>query len=513
MAATSVLSLHALAEAPRLDANLDGVINFPDLAAALDSGDFARVNQVLSHWGLHTIIPGEGGPGIPPPPGGQAGEKMPVARWVEPPFQTVSGMYRVRLVAEDITGILAVSFMANQSPSVFVTEPVWSDETAGYEYVALIDAADLGADARVEISAIVYPNAGPPRIMSGPVDSQSVRTGEHSMVVFGPSSQPVGMHVSRNGNDSTGDGTAANPFKSLDRAMGMLPNLPAHSELTVYLGAGSHPFGAARVTAPNDRWVTVRPAPGVSASSVKLVQGDSTRLGIPHVRLKGLTLDQRNAWVITGFSTIDDALWLDGVTCLGPGRWTYAGTTQSTPVFSSNIAAFYVTNTTASDYIDGFRNATLATNVTLRRLGSDAYSNSGLVLNCTVDDMDNGTHPFHPDVYQFSGTGSRDNTFVRGLTATNAQCQGVFSAGLSSVTNTYLGRIHIERNMPDPNVPPWSQWAIDSTNHLLIDGLALPDSAWSWRCPEMNNIQISGFDVFRQLVQTVGVWEEDWFID
>ena len=520
MAATSVLSLHATAGEPRLDANQDGVINFPDLSAALESSDFPRVNAVLSNWGLQVVLP-DGAPSNPPTPppfppplpGDEPIGKKPVARWADVPYRTVEQPYRLRVVAEDISGILAVSFNANQGATVFVTEPVWSAETNGYEYVALIDPADLEPGARVDVSAIVYPNSGAPRALAGALTSQSADSGEFSMVVFGPALKIESRYVSVNGNDAAGDGGRANPYRTIERAVEDLENIGSGDQMFIYLEAGAHPFGGPRVDAPNDRWLTITPAPGVNPGSVRLVAGATTRIGAPRVRLANLTLDQRSAWSITGFSTINDAMWLDSVVCIGPGRWEYAGTVQSEPVFATNIAAYFVTESTASDYVNGFRGATMVRGGTLRRLGSDAYSNSRLVLNCSVDDVDNGTFGFHPDIYQFSGSGTRDNTFIRGLTATNAQCQGMFSAGLSLVSNTYLGQIRIERNMPDSNVPPWSQWAVDATDHLVIDGLALPDSTWSWRCPVMNDIRIRGFDVYRQIVQTVGVWEESWFVD
>ena len=514
MAATSVLSLHALAGEPRLDANQDGVINFPDLSAALESSDFNRVNAVLSNWGLRVVLP-VGAPTNPPPPPpeGITPSKKPVARWVDVPFRTVDQPYRLRVVAEDISGILAVSFNANQGSTVFVTEPIWSDETAGYEYTALLDPADIDVGERIQISAVVYPNSGPPRVLAGPLNSASAASGEFSMVVFGPPVQVATRYVSVGGNDTTGTGAKSNPYRTIDRAMYDVEDIGAGDQMFIYLESGSHGWGGPRVDAPNDRWLTIVPAPGVSAGSVRIVSGTSTRVGAPRVRLANVTLDQRSAWNMTGYNTVDDSLWLDSVVCIGPGRWTNSGTVQSEPVLASNIASYFVTNSSASNYINGFRAATLVRNSSLSRLGADAYSNTRLVLNCTVDDIDNGTHAYHPDVYQFSGSGTRDNTFIRGLTATNAQCQGVFSNGLAVVANTYLGNIRIERNMPDPSVPPWSMWAVDETNHFLIDELALPDSTWSWRCPIMNNVRISGFDVYRQVVQTVGVWEEDWFVD
>src|SRR5690606_18543685 len=161
MAATSMLSLHAFGQTSlRLDANLDGVIDFRDFNAAVQTGEFSLLNAIMANWGVRTIIPGQGGPPLPPPTGGEANGKKPIARWAEPPFQTASGAFRLRGVAADATGILAVSFSANESSSVFVTEPVWSASSGGYEYVALIEAADLGVNERVEVSAIVYPNSG-----------------------------------------------------------------------------------------------------------------------------------------------------------------------------------------------------------------------------------------------------------------------------------------------------------------------------------------------------------------
>lgn len=522
MAATSVLSLHALADngPPRLDANQDGVINFPDLSAALESEDFTRVNAVLSNWGLQVVLP-DGAPANPPPPppGGEDVVKKPIARWVNVPFQTVDQPFRLRVVAEDISGILAVSFIANQGRTVFVTNPVWSEESLGYEYVALLDSADIGVGERVEISAIVYPNSGTPRVLAGSLNSDTAATGEFSMVVYGPATKLEERYVATSGDDASGSGTRANPYRTIDRAMHDLEDVSPSEQMTIYLEAGAHGFGGPRVEAPNDRWLTIAPAPGVSAGSVRLVSGTSTRVGAPRVRLANLTLDQRSAWNITGFTTVSDALWLDSVTCIGPGRWTLSGTIQSEPVFASNVAAYFVTNCTASDYVNGFRGATIVRNSTLARLGCDAYSNSRLVLNCTVDDVDNGTTAFHPDIYQFSGTGTRDNTFIRGLTATGAQCQGIFAGGLDLLANTYIGRSSIHRGMPEGNVPPWSQWAVYEANHFLIDGLDLLDSTWAWRTPHMSNIRVRDLRAWREIVGShpgsglPGVRDESWFVD
>ena len=173
----------------------------------------------------------------------------------------------------------------------------------------------------------------------------------------------------------------------------------------------------------------------------------------------------------------------------------------------------YVTESHFSDYRDGTMNAAIARNVSLERLGSDAFHNSRMVVNSTVDIIDRLDSDYHPDVFQLYGP-SRDveNVILYNVRASRVQAQGIFVSGVNSLRDMAVVNVSIDKE----GSGAWTnQIAAVPVNHLVIRHASIPNMTWGWRSDDIRNVSVVA-SVWRKVISmpfngNTPVIEEEWF--
>ncbi len=375
------------------------------------------------------VIPGGGpGPGssvepiATPASTGFGADAKVIARWDVVPFQAFTGEMNVGVVAFHVNGIDRVEFSANGGAWVSTSEMRVNAQTGVREYWATLRASDF-PDGVVEVRAVAYPTRGVARSLDGLRLYANSRGTLESRIRW----------ATATGNDQTGDGTQARPFRSIYRATQSLSQSGGSvgaDNGVVYLGAGSYEYKRPNGTQPavtTNVWLTVQPAPGVSRDSVSIVSategqangGLNTRL----VRLKNVTL----RGMLETVTPLEDYLWLDGVKHVGTGP-----SDPLTYFVDAWWTGIYATDCFSTNVINGFVGARLVRNCTVDRYFNDAFPGCAAVINSTVKNATGGVAPngyaFHSDVWQERSPNTAENVVLYGITATeNCTQQGVFS--------------------------------------------------------------------------------------
>jgi hypothetical protein len=234
-------------------------------------------------------------------------------------------------------------------------------------------------------------------------------------------------YVSPSGSDTTGDGSANNPFATIFKAglaIQAASGTSAADNGTVYLMAGDYDWAGSNGPDINTSsgWITIAAVPGVSASQVRITTsgGASVMLHTKLVHLKDITVF---AGVLRQSNDITPMVWFDG--CILTGT----STTQDNP-FAGPTAftgGVFVTDTSVQNNTDGVTCATLQRNVAVDNIGSDAFQNAQMLVNCVVSNITvPGGQSYHPDVLQLFGM-LYSNVIYYGVTATqNINAQGLF---------------------------------------------------------------------------------------
>jgi hypothetical protein len=405
------------------------------------------------------IVPGKGftAPTAEPARSGDGpgADAQAIARFDVVPFQVISDAIAIGVVAFHVNGIDRVEIAAQGGPWTAVRSMTRNPETGVWEYWATLRAADV-ADGPIEVRAVAYPTRGRPRVLDG-------------LRLFANAHGTL-RHVERfadatKGDDARGDGSAARPYRSIfaaARAVGEAGGAHGADGGVVRLAAGDYDFAGRpsySVAPPTTThaWLTIAPAPGVSSEAVRITSSTvdgavATKL----LRLENLTVHRAE---ITAPTPLGASIWFDGCALSGSGRTdnvTFAGPTSFT-------GGIYATNTTIRDCRDGFDRAALQRNVHLANLGSDAFDDPALVVDCTVDGIDSTGTDAHPDVVQFNGC--FDDTIVYGLRALGCKSEGVFArdgATGERASNQAFVNVLIELGSP-----MMGQW-LESADHLLF---------------------------------------------
>ncbi|WP_428939626.1 hypothetical protein [Fontivita pretiosa] len=331
-----------------------------------------------------------------------------IADWDAVPYQSFSGALNVGVVAFHINeaGIERVDFSANGGPWTSVREMALNPQTRVVEYFATL-RAELFSTGPVEVRAIAYPTVGQPvvleplKLYADPNDTFAART----------------RYVSTSGSDTTGNGTAAAPFRTVAKAASSLQSQYGNADGgTIYLGAGTWDGGTGAVSTPNT-YLTLKAAPGLARSAVTInsfsgtpptkirVDGVTIKTSIPNLTVT----NPRYAWYsnsdMRGDSRADNINWSQTL-------WTGSG--------QNFVVTTYATDVHIYNVLDGFRHGRLIRNATVNGIGSNFFSDTKTVINVTAYDVDpsgiNPSDPPHPDVYQAYST--RRDIIIYGLTAT-----------------------------------------------------------------------------------------------
>lgn len=248
-------------------------------------------------------------------PGNHFYSKTCIGRWDNVNDERVEGggMHRVGVVAAHATGIDHVRFalMGPDDPSSWtqVSEMVVSS-THAHTYETHLDLSTVPTAGKYVVRAIVYPNHGPPRVVS-------------DLRIY---IDPSGLSLSAiawctPGGAGTQDGlsepNAAPTMHAAAEAIGD-PNRGV-----VYMTAGlNHSIGSGSFVDNPDSWLVFKPAPGVPRDQVEVQDYEPTN--IRRVKFEGIKFNCRStatgscAGVLRGASASHD-LWCHDVIAEGDG--------------------------------------------------------------------------------------------------------------------------------------------------------------------------------------------------
>jgi len=268
------------------------------------------------------------------------------------------------------------------------------------------------------------------------------------------------------GDDETGDGTEAKPFKTIRRALRL-----ASDGGTVYLKPGKG-YSPDRLGGGKTRrfWTAIAAAPGVERDHVEIGPG---RPGTDKLRFKNVTLyadpPKRAYNTILAGENGSTVVWLDDCkTYNRKGRWGGGG------VVFGNRYVGYVTGGITTD-MDNGPGAELLRNHKIHKITSDALTSASTAINVEVRDIDRGPTNAHPDWHQ-SYTGGDDKyktCILYNCSGFDCLSQGFFGHNLkdSAFVNCIFHR------------PPgigYSQYS-GHMDHVLWLHCTVPTQTWLWR--------------------------------
>jgi hypothetical protein len=311
---------------------------------------------------LAVLVPGDGWDGPTPQPAtvgspGDLGyETKPIARWDVVPYQVFRDEFKIGVVAFHQNGVDRVEFSVNDGPWVSTTTPVLNDRTGVTEYTVTLDPASFAEGDIAEVRAVVYPVSGIPRVLAGDYDiSRTYQgtewTGEFSMVLY----------------PGVGD---------------------AYPEQVIELEAGTYTWGVAPiyngVQEDLTRWLTYRPAPGVSRDEV-IISGLVESAPYPRVyekvKFENVTIQGQNPFIY--YSGDTDMLWFDRIQWIGNGQHSAEA---GTFVEASHQ---WWTNSAVRDARHGYAKQ-FVRNTSYTNIGEQVIREGGFVANVAVDNVNSG---------------------------------------------------------------------------------------------------------------------------
>lgn len=489
------------ADPGQADINMDGLLNFTDLAILISLFG-ANVSPPSAS---NVLAPGDGFTGPTPQPaaigvpGSPGYDAKAIARWDVVPYQEFDGEFNVGVVAFHMNGIDRVEFSVENGPWTPVTTLSLNERTGVWEYWATLHADDFN-DELVEVRAIVYPTTGIPRVLQGEIDGGlAFKNGNHSMFLTPDHDDSLPHPVvwcSPAGDDATGDGSEANPFRQPARAAASMGNANGG---VVYLKEGEYSFGPAPYppATADMRWLTVSAAPGVDRrdvvmnSSVTGGFGNRARL----LRLKDITIKEQPR--LAG-----QFIWFDSCAVLGDRTANYS------IIKAAWAKAYFVTDTYVSDSRNGLRGADFMRNVEHGAISGSPFGDSPFVVNSTVDRYDNSGTTFHGDVFHwFPTTDDRENYIAYGIRAHDFGTQGLMAEVATwsdpqgvRMDNVAIVNVHIDQGVGYTGAA--GSWWERSTNHLLFWQVNLHDQPMRWKLRDfgtsLRNVSIRGsiFEAF-----------------
>ncbi len=436
------------------------------------------------------LVPGTGfgGPTAQPPAigGGPGSNAKVIGRWDVVPYQKIEDDFLIGVVAFHRNDVERVEFSLEGGPWTAVTTPSMNPSTGVNEYCAIVREQSLGFGA-FEVRAIAYPHVGVPRVLD-------------SLFLFadpGDVSPSVARWVSPSGNDSTGNGTAANPFRTIFKAGISIQSAMGSSADggTIYMLQGSHAYGPEGFPALNtvNTWLTIQPAPGLTKANVSITSSTNPGLNTRLVHLKDLTVRT----LLYASTAGDQQIWYEDCLLAGNGPETSVHDVGWYYGFSKR----FLTDCDVEDNAFGPRHATLLRNVHCRRLGEDVFNQPYLILNCSADQVDAGSQAsWHPDCIVFDNFSISENFIIYGLKVTNAQAQGLYVGhGIQTGRSDNIAFVNLTMEVEGSS--GWiSQWEVPS-DHVLLWHCNFVGHSFGWRTPQstLTNMSLRG-NVFQRMM-------------
>ncbi|MCB9030320.1 MAG: DUF4215 domain-containing protein [Deltaproteobacteria bacterium] len=445
------------------------------------------------------ITPGSGFGGDTPDPDpvgnpSDAGYSADViAHWNVAPYQTFTDQFNVGVVAFHINGINRVEFSVNGGTFTPITEAAFNPRTGTVEYWAKIRATDF-SDGVIEVRAIAYPSdAGQPRLL----DSLYLNTNSNQTL------PTLDRYVSLGGSDTTGDGSTSAPFRTIMKAARSIQEASGTNNADggfIYLTAGNHTLGSfnsALETTTANRWLTIRPAAGLTKDDVRINASGTEGIKTKLVRFQDLEIKTS----LQTDAALEDYFWAEDSSFIGNGR------TQNVDFIPSSWTRYFVTDSTISDNKNGLAGR-LQRNITVSTIGAEAFSGAELVVNSSVTGIDASQTSFNPYVINFDVSGGTiENRIYYGVSAVSVDAQCIYVNGGSGNLNS-IAFVNFLCDESSTEII-FSEWASVTSNHLLFWHMTSDqDFLWrisknalsnvSWRANSvsgMSNIDDAGADV------------------
>lgn len=417
-----------------------------------------------AHW-KSIVSPGSGFSGSTDAPADQGntanryGTQYPIARWIEPPFQDLSTLKYVGLLADHGSGIAKVRFILDDGTPVDVTSRTVNDGISAF--YCQINPASMSDSELRELRAIVYPVDGPCRVMQGPTFSgNNTPPTTEGVMSFWFASNGNGtlwsgsVYVnSATGNDTTGDGTSGAPYATTMKALRQLKVLKNAagkgnnaSGGTIYVQAGNFTLGTyafPEVESPT-RWVTIRPAPGLTKDDVTLTgSADSAGIRTQRVRLYDIRVTPSSTTQPIRSSVPLNEMshyLIENCEC----DWIDPSSAGS--AWFDGPRSVWVVNSIVANCINGFTNpyVNLIRGTALDTITADAFSDAGCVCDSSarVVYAANGSHP---DVYQLQQADNKNKYLYKLVATDDIDSQGIFQGVGWTVTGIAIDSCNVVR--------------------------------------------------------------------
>ena len=399
-----------------------------------------------------------------------------IANWDIVPYQIISGSFKAGVVAFHESGV-NVTFYINGLEIKTVTAPSYNNRTGVWEYWIELNSRDYKAGPII-LTAIAAPD-----------ENKGLAKELPEIILYADSAGSLKNNTVKyadcnSGNDTSGDGSLKNPYKTIEKAY-----IETGSGGTVYLLTGKNYELTGLYANKNFKyWTTVTTAPGVSREQVEIKGG----------RFYENMVHWKNVSIYTDIKGYSNVLYLD------PGYYIWLedvelydknGHHNGADTFNvQGDARLFITGTPGIKNSCIIRNITnaasktfLARNVYMDTIGNDGFfaKSNQVIINIWANNFDPGTE-MHSDFLQFhspDGTPA-DNVIVYNVIGTKMNCQGIFGVYGSNVA---LVNILIQK-VP-PGTPKMSQ--LREMDHLLLWHVTYLDLTLYLRVSEsINNIDI-----------------------
>jgi len=424
-------------------------------------------------------------------------DERAIARWADVPFQTRAETTEIGVVAFHANGIDRVEFSLNGGPWTSVNNATDSSAFGLHCYRARIDFAALPAGAMAEVRAIVYPrNAGQPIVLqnsaatAGQPNGIAGIDGINSYFAYKSPANPVGeIFVAPNGSDAN-NGTAAQPVKTLTKALDLLRlSGRADGGYVTLTQPGTYVAPATTSVIDNRSWATIRAAEGLAPNSVRIVSVDASgqpigknmiRTRVKRLKWERVSFDMSAVKQLYGDTT--QYIWVADSIFIDPNGAQYNHANGGTLLIRPGdlMAANYVTNSVATKVVHGFTNNSFVRGCHVDQILGDAYRNTRCVLASSLSNFVGQSTEIHSDVFQYFG--EHRNNIVNNFRAWNVNgAQNFFFDKYpgSSFTDCAFVDIAIENLQATPNTPK-SQFANESKN-LFFAQVSAPNQYWMMR--------------------------------
>lgn len=394
-----------------------------------------------------------------------------IANWDVVPFQRFSQPFKAGVVAFHETGV-DVDFRINGVAAGCVTDSTWNDRTGVYEYWIEINPAAY-TDGPITVSATAVPD-----------DTNHQSRVLSDLTLYADAGDTLTTHGVKwadadNGSDTTGNGSEANPYQTIKKAV-----LSVGNGGTVYLKASPNYILQSIGNAGFTQWTTVTCAPGLTADDVHIgtyTTNDVTgtgRYGTSMVRWGQVSFycDRAPGWGSIFYLNTGQRTWFDGSVMYDKnGRWA-----DSTTINGSDP---YCTDCYVHDMMNVNNTGILQRGMRYERIASDIFRGADnlTAINTEIRLVDLGETAAHPDFFQFYNNDVNDwmeNIIIYNCKSYDMNAQGIFGSKLGGARDVAFVNLLLEKDPPDSYLTSQVSGSMD---HVLLWHATLVDQTFSFR--------------------------------